>query len=213
MVRYNPNDDEPVSPAGRAARSALLRATLGPRSNTPVTLGVRAIRRGWLPLEKVEVATRFPLGLIRAWSVVDAQMAALVYPRPAGTPDLPAAGADAGAEGVVGGKGNEDFAGLRSYRSGDPVRHIHWKAASRSDDLPLKEFSGTVSPDLILNYDEVPGDGESRLSQLTLWALEAEAHGFRYGLVVPGGRVAPSRGDAHLHECLAQLALHGGAQR
>ena len=54
-----------------------------------------------------------------------------------------------------------------------------------------------------------PLDQESRLSQLARWVVDAEAHGERYGLVLPGLRLAPDRGPEHRHRCLAALAVFG----
>ena len=45
-------------------------------------LAVPAARRGWLPLGRVMLETRFPLGLFRAWSYVEPEARCLVYPRP-----------------------------------------------------------------------------------------------------------------------------------
>jgi len=47
-----------------------------------VVLQVPAARRGWLPLGRVMLETRFPLGLFRAWSYVEPDARCLVYPRP-----------------------------------------------------------------------------------------------------------------------------------
>src|SRR6186997_2062100 len=45
-------------------------------------LPVQAPRRGWLPLGRVMLETRFPVGLFRAWSYVEPECRCLVYPSP-----------------------------------------------------------------------------------------------------------------------------------
>src|SRR5438105_268528 len=47
-----------------------------------VVLAVPAARRGWLPLGRVMLETRFPLGIFRSWSYVEPAARCLVYPRP-----------------------------------------------------------------------------------------------------------------------------------
>src|SRR5207248_7278143 len=47
-----------------------------------VVLAVPAARRGWLPLGRVMLETRFPLGVFRAWSYVEPDARRLVYPKP-----------------------------------------------------------------------------------------------------------------------------------
>src|SRR5207302_7233897 len=47
-----------------------------------LVLAVPAARRGWLPLGRVMLETRFPLGLFRAWSYIEPAGRCLVYPNP-----------------------------------------------------------------------------------------------------------------------------------
>ena len=56
-------------------------------------------------------------------------------------------------------------------------------------------------------------DEEARLSQLARWVVDAEAHGERYGLTLPGMQLGPDRGPEHRHRCLAALALFGLEER
>src|SRR5438552_212539 len=76
-------------------------------------LPVKAEKRGWQQLERVTVDTRFPLGLMRAWSYVQPDMRALVYPRPDSAP-LPLTHSDSDTgDAISAGPGPDDFAGLR----------------------------------------------------------------------------------------------------
>ena len=69
-----------------------------------VVLAVPAQRRGWLPLGRVMLETRFPLGLFRAWSYVEPEARCLVYPRPERSP-LPAASGEAARGALRSGRG------------------------------------------------------------------------------------------------------------
>src|SRR5262249_55915905 len=103
-----------------------------------VELGVKAEKRGWLQLPRVTIDTRFPLGLTRAWSYVQPDMRALVYPRPDTAPlPLPESDSESG-DAVSIGVGTDDFAGLRPYHSSDSPRHVAWKASARSETLLTK---------------------------------------------------------------------------
>ena len=173
-------------------------------------LALPAARRGRLALGSVVVASRWPLGLFRAWTVLPSGSEVLVYPRAAGRRSLPASRFDAEADGDQGGIGNEDFAGLRDYRPGDSPRHIHWKAVARERGVLVKQFAGASSAEQVLRFEDTPqGDLEGRLSQLTLWVLEAEARGLRFALDLPDEQVAAGSGDAHRDRCLRSLALFG----
>lgn len=176
-------------------------------------LAVTAQERGWMPLGRVMLETRFPLGLFRAWSYVEPDARCLVYPRPERTPlPAPAAAAAAGASRAQA-QGSDDFSGLRAYQLSDSPRHVAWKAAARSDDMLTKQFSGAAGVELWLDWSQLPGalEPEQRLSRLAGWVLAAEQAGAAYGLRLPGLELAPGRGEAHRSACLQALALHPGA--
>jgi len=175
-----------------------------------VVLAAPAARRGWLPLGRVMLETRFPFGLFRAWSYVEPDARCLVYPRPERSP-LPAPSAEAQAGGLRSPTpGQDDFAGLRGYQPADSPRHVAWKAAARSDELLTKQFTGEAAAELWLDWRLLPaGLGvEQRLSLLAGWVLAAERGGVTYGLRLPGVAIAPARGDMHRSAALQALALY-----
>ncbi|HRZ24171.1 MAG TPA: DUF58 domain-containing protein [Candidatus Contendobacter sp.] len=176
---------------------------------TVVTLTVPAEQRGWLRPGRIRVLTRYPLGLLQAWSWVEFEQACLVYPQPRGRRPLPAAlpsstGAGLGEQGL----GSEDYAGFRLYAPGDSPRRIAWKAATRGGPLLVKQFTDQARPELWLDWRLLGNDPvEPRLRQLCQWVLKAEGEGRRYGLLLPDARVPPAQGDAHRRRCLEALAL------
>lgn len=170
-------------------------------------------QRGWLALPRVGIETTWPLGLIRAWSYCVPDARCLVYPKPAAkAPPLPwATSGSAGPRG--GGRGLDDFAGLRSHQPADSPRQVAWKVAARhDDDMPLltKQFEGRAIARVWLDWETTSGSNvETRLAILTRWVLDAHAAGIAFGLSLPGKRLAPASGSAHLHAVLSALALHG----
>jgi uncharacterized protein (DUF58 family) len=181
------------------------------------TLAVPAARRGWLPLGRVMLETRFPLGLFRAWSYVEPESRCLVYPRPEASP-LPQPAPSDQAGGVrAHAQGTDDFSGLRTYQVTDSPRHVAWKSVARGDTqhtrrdpMLTKQFAGEAVAELWLDLADTPAslDLERRLSRLAGWVLAAERAGARYGLRLPGRTIELDRGDAHRAACLEALALH-----
>jgi len=185
-------------------------ADVVPGETAALYLPVAAPRRGLLRCGRVEVFTRYPVGLFHAWSYVDFDLQVIVYPKPdpmAGTP--PAQSRSASEEGIPI-AGDEEFNVLRSYRPGDAPKLIAWKALAREQGLLTKEFSAMASSELWLEWEEAHGaDIERRLSVLAHWVIQAERFGQSYGLRIPGVRIAPARGEAHRTRCLEALALFG----
>lgn len=167
-------------------------------------------KRGRLPLPRVTVASRYPLGLFRAWGYVYLNYDCLIYPRPAEQRGLPKELVN--SEGAVGdrGHGSDDFATLRTYHQGDSLRHVHWKALAREQGMLTKQFGGDQSTEVWLSWEQLPGkDTETRLAYLCRWVIEAETLNLRYGLLIPGRRIEPANGEGHRRHCLEALALYG----
>jgi uncharacterized protein (DUF58 family) len=207
----NPGDfDRPEILLRQTASGAQCTVDVGPASATDAMLAVPAPRRGWLPLGRVMLETRFPLGLFRAWSYVELDSRCLVYPRPEASA-LPPVATSAQAGGArAHAQGSDDFSGLRAYQPSDSPRHVAWKSVARSDDMLTKQFAGDAVAELWLDLRDLPAalGLEQRLSRLTSWVLAAERAGARYGLRLPGTELAPGSGDAHRAACLEALALH-----
>lgn len=172
-------------------------------------------RRGWLQLGRVIIETRYPLGLIRAWSVIVPDSACLVYPAPEKNPP-PLPDSEAGNRGTrPSSPGEEEYGGLRNAHPADSPRHIAWKIVAREGPMMVKQFTGSGGGELLLDWNEsipAPLDAEARISRLTAWVLAAEADGRRFRLNLPGVHIASGAGPAHTQNCLKQLALYGGKQ-
>jgi len=169
----------------------------------------RAALRGVLYPGRIRIFTTYPLGLFYAWAIVDLDMHCLVYPKPeAGSVSLPPSQAASG-EGAACGTGEEDFAGLRTFRPGDSPRRIAWKAFARNEIVLSKQFSGSAASELWLDFGDIPDalGIEGKLSRLARWVIEAEAAGLKYGLRLPGSEYDPDSGALHRGRCLKALAL------
>jgi uncharacterized protein (DUF58 family) len=203
--------------AGRERRCLDLRVglasvglSLAAGEGREVDLGVPTSRRGLLHLGKVVVATRYPLGLFRAWSPLLLPVTGLVYPRllPVDALDwhlMHGSGEDGGL-GAVAPSG--EFGGIRPYRPGDSPARISWKASARGGGLFAKEYRSGTSRTLVFDWDEVrASEYEERISFLAGLVREAERAGLSYGLRLPAEVIEPGAGAAHAHRCLEALAL------
>ena len=177
--------------------------------HTEVRLQLPATRRGWLHTGPLTLYTEFPLGLFYAWSYVNFNNPALVYPKPVEEAPLPAGAATSG-KGTAELAGDEEFTGLRSYAPGDTPQRIAWKALAREQGLQVKQFHAPQGDELWLDWLHAPTeDPERKLAILTRWILDAEAQGMAYGLRLPGQELPAGRGLAHRDDCLRAVALFG----
>lgn len=175
-----------------------------------VRIGLPTRQRGRHSCPQVRIETRFPFGLFQAWAYFQPALAAIAYPAPeVDPPPLPvASGSDTNGVGVV--SSGDDFAGVRPYQLGDPLKRVAWRLAARSEELSVKLFDAPGGGELLLDFDHLPGlpDLEGRLSRLTAWVLAADAAQVRYGLRLPGTDLPLGRGPEHRERCLIALALY-----
>lgn len=196
-----------VACQGREARPVDLPAC----ATVPVRLKLPPTRRGHLRIESVGITTRFPFGLFRCWIWLHPDVTGIVYPTVAPAGPLPPPDLSAGGSATEDTFGEEDFAGLRSFRPGDSPRRVAWKAMARGGDLLVKQFAGADLTTRWLAWADAPErDPEERLSRLCRWVVDAHERGQAYGLRLPGVEERPGVGRRHRHRCLSALATYPG---
>ncbi|MCB1960242.1 MAG: DUF58 domain-containing protein [Rhodocyclaceae bacterium] len=188
-----------------AGKQALLDVPAG--GEACARLALATTRRGWLSPGRVIIETRYPLGLIRAWSVLTPEWRVLVYPALETAPPPPPHSAHDHDGGSAGGEA--DFDGLREHRRSDSPKRVAWKAVARTDEMVSKAFSGGGAMPTVFDWHTLPAalDDEARLRRLTRWVVDA-AHGSQpFTLILPGLTLGPDHSAAHQRACLKALAL------
>jgi uncharacterized protein (DUF58 family) len=171
---------------------------------TDVTLP--STTRGYLKPGRLLVQSYYPLGIIRCWTWLHLDTQVLIYPR-AQPGALQPNAQSTQEEGAETRSGGEDFAGLRAYQAGDPIKHIAWKQYAQEKGLFSKEYQQTQTHDHWLDWEQSSAPAEQRLQHLCYAALQLHQAGSTFGLRLPRLTLAPGQGDAHLHQVLAALAL------
>jgi len=208
-------------PAGRRRERIALQFERGvpllidlEQRNQRLELFCPAPARGWLHPGGLKLETGFPLGLFRAWTWIDLELWALVYPRPL-EGELPVQQGNGHSGEAHQGQpaGSDDFIGLERFQPGMSPRQIDWKSYARGLGLQAKQFGAQRSPDLWLDLAALAGDLEQRLSRLTYWVLELSRRERRFGLRLGSQELPPEQGEHHRHEALQRLALYGRGGR
>jgi uncharacterized protein (DUF58 family) len=190
-------------------------ACIARESAARLTLRFPARHRGEHKVGPLDVTSCYPLGFVRASRRFASNQTYLVYPKPAGNPQLPTSRsrfADSWVQEAIG--HGDDFAGVRAYVRGESQRHIDWKAVARGQPLMTKQFAAETKSAVCLDFSELHlSDVEEMLSQLTLWVIEAERARLPYGLRLPGIEISPALGQMHFHYCLRALSLFRGKEQ
>lgn len=182
--------------------------------NAQVTLhsAVPTVHRGWLTVPRSTLCTRHPFGLFRGWTVLNFELRCLAYPKPSEARNTPPP-TQLDAHNVQDlRRGDEEFAGLRSFHAGDSPTRIAWKAYAREQGLLVKQYGGTAMNTRVFDWDALAGlPTETRLAHLCRWIIDSHQQGTAYGLKLPGFNAAPALSEAHRSRCLSALAVFGGA--
>ncbi len=113
-------------------------------------------RRGRYPLETSRLTTGFPFGLWHASAEIATEEELLVWPRTASLQSIPPIlGESLAVAGThsryVGDEG--DVIGVRPFRAGDSLRHVHWPQTARQDRLIVCERQATARRRVLLILD------------------------------------------------------------
>lgn len=122
---------------------------------------LRLGRRGVHTLREVRVTSTDVLGLYRLESRVPQETQIVVYPRVVELParlmpsetgggDVPLTASRRQGEGP-------GFYGIREYRPGDPLRHVHWRTAARLGRLAVVEWEAEESVDALIALETQRG--------------------------------------------------------
>ena len=198
--------------SGNPARNPTTSYTdLAARDTEEVDVFTLAAKRGEFEAPRLRVLTRFPLGLCRAWSVVDLNLHCLVYPRPVPfSMSQFDSGASGGSDSAINREGSEDFYGLRDYVPGDSLRQVAWKSVARGQGMQLKQFVDYVDNKVWLDWDMFYGfNVEERLSRLCYCVIQLSKTGNVFGMRIPGGEYSPATGPEHRKKLLRALARFG----
>lgn len=172
-----------------------------------VHLNARTGIRGRFSPGILKIETRYPFGLLRAWSWLEPEIEILVYPKPCKGRQPVFTGREGEGDHPGTDDSGDDFSGLDEYQPGASTKRIAWKQYAQGRGLFTKSYVGNRDRRLWLNWELWPElSGEQRLSVICYWAQQFEHQGVEYGLSLPDFVLSPDRGPAHLEQVLIALA-------
>ncbi|MDF2445632.1 MAG: hypothetical protein K0S46_868 [Moraxellaceae bacterium] len=179
-----------------------------------VAVALPAPKRGWLRPPRLKISSTYPLGLLRAWTWLDLDLAAIVYPHPESSEVIPAGPGRDGEGERQRTRGHEDFDGLKDFTPGDPLAHVSWKHLARGRGMLTKTYASEEAGSDILDWNAMPGlPIETRLSRLAFWVVLLAQHNHAFGLRLPGTDIPAGLGIEQRDACLRALALFGREEK
>jgi len=214
---------EDLVPRGLKAAGTFARATLlMPFASCRLRYRLDCSRRGYFRIGPVLFETGDFFGLNRRFATGAQPHYLTVYPRAVPLEEYAIPTYRPLGETVVRRRLLEDptrLAGVREYRTGDPLRRIHWKATARTGELHsrLYEASTLIGANLILDFGRAAwADGDPERAELAVTAVASIAAHLvdrkqQVGLVTNGGDASdvmpeqPERVEAPTRQRVHQL--------
>ncbi|MBA4149893.1 MAG: DUF58 domain-containing protein [Verrucomicrobia bacterium] len=151
-----------VSQNSKAAATEVVLPTIPAKGNLEVPLELLPSKRGFLRLQGMVVLTPDPFGIFRTIRKFALPETVMILPKRYAIPRVELPGITKYQQGGVSMASSigesEEFVALRDYRSGDPLRHIHWKSFAKLGKPVVKEFQDEffVRHALVLDTFDVP---------------------------------------------------------
>ena len=174
--------------------------------------------RGVYKLERLEVASRFPFGMVERYFLVKQPQELVVFPQIVEVRDwltrLESCQGDLSAHQKGAGT---DLFGIRSYNEGEHARRIHWKSTARTQRLMVMEFDREEQPKTTIilrnlvtpemrNDPEMVRDFEIAIVAAASLASQICKSDKEVSLLTSQGVIDAGRGPEHLNRILHALA-------
>jgi uncharacterized protein (DUF58 family) len=162
---------------------------------------IQCNRRGKFQLHQLTLSSSYPFGVVTlSRQLTTDTLEVLVLPQVYNLNRIPLPViADANSDGdlnVPQQGGQDEFAAVREYTHGDSLRHIHWRASARQQQLVVKEYERSDRPVLLVALDCRPafnqGEGARSIFEYAISIAASMIHfasreGMQSILVVENG--------------------------
>ncbi|MCA6063136.1 DUF58 domain-containing protein [Thalassolituus marinus] len=131
-------------------------------ANDNVTLSYPCQQRGVFDLPPAILHSSWPFGFVqRRIRITQSATRIIVAPRVFAIRNLPRPVSDnalpQGADSFLSRSAHSEFAGVRPYRDGDSMKHVHWGASARQQQLVVREFHSYDAPSWLVVVDGQAG--------------------------------------------------------
>ena len=132
---------------------------LRPQERMRIGTRRRPARRGVAESEALRISSSAPFGVAVARRTIAAASRTVVYPAVVPLEGLPPSlglrSADVSTSASPRRGGGGDYLGVREYRPGDSMRHVHWPSTARTGVVMVRELESEVARSLTIVVDTI----------------------------------------------------------
>ncbi|MEI8346747.1 MAG: DUF58 domain-containing protein [Pseudomonadota bacterium] len=183
-----------------------------PNDRNTIQIKIIPSQRGVYHVDRIKIYTEYPFGFFRAWVWWPIYGRYHAYPQPLGEEKF----RNFYAYYQMAGEGfddqGDDFSGHKRYERGDSLRRMDCRALAREQDVLAKVFSGGGAVRYIFRWNDLFNlpENERKLSQLSLWVLEAFKRQIPFEIHLPERELSERGGQVEISDYLKALAEFDG---
>lgn len=142
-----------------------------------VQLPLPISQRGEYATTRLKLLSRYPFGLVSVWSYMQLSETFYVYPKQekplySGRSSSHASSSQSGTHSQA--NGIEEFDSLKVHQAGMNINRVSWKHYAKTQQLMIKEFINFNEQSPLYDFNQLQGNTESRLSQLSFFITQAK---------------------------------------
>lgn len=157
--------------------------------------------RGKFNLKRARLSTRGDYGLFYVWSYRDLKQNLYLYPQ-----RLKAKTSNQDKKFKHDLNAIEEFSHHRPHRLEESGRKINWKIFAKTQNLYSKSYEEVSPVGEIINFDDLEGSREERISKMSYLIWQANNIHQSYGIKIDGKKISQGTGIIHYRQCLELLS-------
>jgi uncharacterized protein (DUF58 family) len=175
--------------------------------NQKVEVPIKALNRGVNNLSRINVETKFPFHLFRAFTFFDVGLQVVVYPERLNSALHEKLFISEEKNGS-----DEDYY-LKNYVAGDSLKRVHWKKFAQTGKMFSKQLNSSEDLPVVLGFSAdnlSKEEKEKELTSICFGLHELHSQNIFYGLTLESENktylIEPGLSQYHLTKCLRVLA-------
>lgn len=169
----------------------------------------RPERRGLYQMPRLQIESRFPFRMLRAWRYYDEPTEFYVFPERKGIDQVPTrSGNQSEKEAEAQAKDEGLFRDFREFQKSDPPQRIDWKRSLKHQKHLVKNFETSGDRKVFIDWEMTVSlnQFEDRISQMAHWVDLCHKRNETYAIKIKEFESGYGMQMAHYKTCMQRLA-------